>query len=96
MELRSCRRSLHQGPRKDDHIYIADTLGELGLFYRLCPLCVVGGSFVPIGGHNPIEPAQLGCQIFYGPHIFNFITICADFARKPRRRAAHEVMKPCL
>lgn len=77
--LRSRRRSLQQNPRREDQIYIADTLGELGIFYRLCPLCIVGGSFVPIGGHNPIEPAQLGCQIFYGPHMFNFVTICTDF-----------------
>ncbi len=78
-ELRAARRSLKHRPRKDDNIYIADTLGELGLFYRLCRLCVIGGSFVPVGGHNPIEPAQLGCQIFYGPHMFNFVSICSDF-----------------
>jgi 3-deoxy-D-manno-octulosonic-acid transferase len=78
-ELRSARRSLNHRARKDDHIYIADTLGELGLFYRLCRLCVIGGSFVPIGGHNPIEPAQFSCQIFYGPHMFNFVSICTEF-----------------
>jgi 3-deoxy-D-manno-octulosonic-acid transferase len=77
--LRAGLRSQRKLPQKNEPVYIADTLGELGLFYRLCRLCIVGGSFVPIGGHNPIEPAQLGCQIFYGPHMFNFISICHDF-----------------
>ena len=76
--IKASRRSLSQLPQKDDKIYIADTMGELGLFYRLCRLCVVAGSFT-WGGHNPIEPGQLGCEIFYGPHMFNFETIAAEF-----------------
>jgi len=89
--FKASRRSLKQGPHKDDQIYIADTLGELGLFFRLSRLCVMGGSFVPIGGHNPIEPAQLGCQIFYGPHMFNFVSICADFeSHGAARRVVNE------
>lgn len=60
-------------------VYIADTMGELGLFYRLCNTVVVGGSFADIGGHNPIEPGQLGCVIFYGPQMYNFVTINEDF-----------------
>jgi 3-deoxy-D-manno-octulosonic-acid transferase len=72
-------RSAGQSPRREDDVYIADTLGELGLFYRLSPLCIMGGSFVGIGGHNPIEPAQLGCLVFYGPFMFNFVSICHDF-----------------
>jgi 3-deoxy-D-manno-octulosonic-acid transferase len=76
--LKASRRSLKQMPQTGDDIYIADTMGELGVFYRLCRLCVVAGSFT-WGGHNPIEPGQLGCEIFYGPHMFNFATIAADF-----------------
>ena len=53
-------------------IYIADTLGELGLFYRLSSVAFVGGSLTEKGGHNPLEPARLGCAILHGPHIFNF------------------------
>lgn len=60
-------------------IYLADTMGELGTFYRLCPLVVMGGSFVPIGGHNPIEPAQLGCAILWGPHMHNFAKTRQEF-----------------
>jgi len=52
--------------------YVADTLGELGLFLRLADVAVMGGSFVPeIGGHNPMEPARLGVPVVTGPHAFN-------------------------
>jgi 3-deoxy-D-manno-octulosonic-acid transferase len=49
-------------------IYIADTMGEMGLFYRLAPFCFLGGSLVPVGGHNPLEPAALKCAVLAGPH----------------------------
>lgn len=64
--------------KKIPDFYIADTLGELGLFYRLGEIIVMGGSFVPVGGHNPIEPAQLECAIITGPEIFNFQQTYAD------------------
>ena len=55
-------------PAPDTDIYIADTLGELGLFYRLAPIAVIGKSFSHEGGgHNPIEAAQLNCAILTGP-----------------------------
>lgn len=63
----------------DTDIYIADTLGELGLFYRLCPIILMGGSFVSVGGHNPIEPAFLGCALLFGPHMENFSEIAKKF-----------------
>lgn len=58
-----------------DHtnLYIADTLGELGLFYRLSDIAFVGGSITPKGGHNPLEPARLGASILHGPETFNFV-----------------------
>lgn len=71
-------RSKNETMGKSD-IYVADTLGELGLFFRLCKIVVIGGSFADIGGHNPIEPAQLGCIILYGPVMYNFVTINDDF-----------------
>src|SRR6185312_946628 len=49
-------------------IYIADTMGEMGLFYRLAPFCFLGGTLVPLGGHNPLEPAALKCAVLAGPH----------------------------
>ncbi len=66
------RRAGGKMPGPATAIYIADTLGELGLFYRLADLCFVGGSLVPHGGQNPREPARLGCPILLGPHTGNF------------------------
>ena len=52
--------------------YVADTLGELGALFSVADVVVMGGSFVEgIGGHNPLEPARLGCAIVTGPHAFN-------------------------
>lgn len=53
-------------------VYLADTLGELGLFYRIAPVAFVGGSLVDHGGQNPIEPISLGTAILHGPHTHNF------------------------
>jgi 3-deoxy-D-manno-octulosonic-acid transferase len=65
------RRGLGQAPIAGE-VYIADTLGELGLFYRLCPFAFIGGSLVPHGGQNIIEPARLGRPVISGPHLENF------------------------
>ena len=67
-----CLRSKKDKISSDTQIYIADTLGELGLWYRIAPVSFVGGSFVPIGGHNPFEPAALGSAILHGPYVENF------------------------
>lgn len=58
-------------------IYVADTMGELGLFYRVAPIAFLGGSLVPHGGQNPIEPIRLGCAVLHGPHVHNFSDIFA-------------------
>jgi 3-deoxy-D-manno-octulosonic-acid transferase len=58
-----------------EDFYIADRLGELGLWYRIADVVFVGGSLIPKGGQNPIEPARLGCAILYGPHGSNFQVI---------------------
>lgn len=59
-------------------IYIADTLGELGLFYRLSPIAFIGGSLAPRGGQNMLEPARLDCAILAGPHVENFRAIAEE------------------
>mgnify|MGYP006427577823 CR=1 FL=1 len=64
------------GPETD--IYLADTLGELGLFYRLARAVFMGGSLVHHGGQNPLEPGQLGCAIALGPHTENFRKIVTE------------------
>ena len=53
-------------------IYIADTLGELGLFFRLAPFAFIGNSLAGFGGHNIIEPALLARPVISGPHLENF------------------------
>jgi len=65
------RRSLGQAP-VPGKIYIADTLGELGLFFRLAPFAFIGNSLVGFGGHNIIEPALLARPVLAGPHLENF------------------------
>ncbi len=62
-------------------IYIADTMGELGIFYRIAGIVFIGGSLVPHGGQNPLEAARLDCAIILGPHMENFPAITADFIR---------------
>jgi len=62
------RRSLGEAPDASREIYLADTLGELGLFFRLAGVALLGATLVPKGGHNPLEPARLGCPILLGPH----------------------------
>ncbi len=66
------RRAHGDLPGRDTAIYIADTMGELGLFYRLAHFAFVGGSLVRHGGQNPLEPARLNCAVLAGPHTFNF------------------------
>lgn len=66
------RRSLGQSPQAG-RIYVADTLGELGLFFRLAPFVFIGNSLVAGGGHNLIEPAKLARPVICGPHMENFI-----------------------
>lgn len=76
--LPHAQRSLGDAISSDTAIYIADTLGELGLFYRSCDIAFVGGAINPKGGHNPLEPARLGAAILHGPHIFNFTETYSD------------------
>ncbi len=70
-------RSRGELPDAATDIYVADTLGELGLIYRLAPVVLVGGSLVRHGGQNPIEAAKLGAAIVHGPHVWNFAEVYA-------------------
>ncbi len=79
--LTSALRSRGQLPHAGTDIYIADTLGELGLVYRVAPIVFMGGSLIPHGGQNPIEPAKFGAAILHGPHVANFADIYAALDR---------------
>jgi len=69
--LRIARRTRAEKVTAATEIYLADTLGELGLFYRLAGIAFVGGSLVRKGGHNPLEAALLDCAILHGPDMSN-------------------------
>ena len=61
-----------KGDGKQWDILVLDSLGELGRIYGLGALAFVGGSLVPVGGHNLLEPASFGCPVLFGPHTHNF------------------------
>lgn len=69
------QRSEKESVESATSFYIADTLGELGLFYRLSEIVFMGGSLVKHGGQNPLEAARLSCAIVTGPHTHNFASI---------------------
>jgi len=85
------RRTADELPEAEAQVYLADTMGELGLWYRLSPISFVGGSLEPIGGHNPFEPAALGSAILHGPYVTNFIDI---YQRLTEAKAARLVTSP--
>lgn len=76
--LKTARRASGGVIAPDTELYVADTLGELGIFYRAAGATFVGGSLVDKGGHNPLEPARLGPAILHGPHVFNFAETYAE------------------
>jgi 3-deoxy-D-manno-octulosonic-acid transferase len=75
--LRHAMRSRDELPNAATDVYIADTIGELGLVYRISPIVFMGGSLIEHGGQNPIEAAKLGVAILHGPHVWNFAPIYA-------------------
>ena len=75
--LSASRRSQGRLPDPKTDIYVVDTLGELGLVYRLAPIVFVGGSLATHGGQNPVEPIKLGAAVLHGPHVWNFAEIYA-------------------
>jgi 3-deoxy-D-manno-octulosonic-acid transferase len=68
-------RSQRAQPMPDVGIYVADTLGELGLIYRIAPIVFMGGSLASHGGQNPTEAVRLGAAVLHGPHVWNFAEI---------------------
>lgn len=81
-------RSAGAGPDGPD-VYVADTFGEMGLWYRLCDRVLMGGTFGSVEGHNPWEPARLGAAVLHGPRTANF---AADYAALDAAAAALPVV----
>jgi 3-deoxy-D-manno-octulosonic-acid transferase len=75
--LRIARRSANERADATTDVLLLDTLGELSLYYAAADAAFVGGSLVPIGGHNLLEPAALGIPTLTGPHVFNAEDIAA-------------------
>jgi 3-deoxy-D-manno-octulosonic-acid transferase len=92
--LRASLRSREELPVAATDIYVADTMGELGVFYRLAPIVFMGGSLVAHGGQNPIEAVKLGASIVHGPHVFNFTDVydALDRAGGARRADSQEAL----
>jgi 3-deoxy-D-manno-octulosonic-acid transferase len=81
MGLKTALRSASEKITAKTDIYIAATMGELGLFYRLAPIVFIGKSLSASGGQNPLEAARLGCAIIFGPHMTNFSEITETFMK---------------
>jgi 3-deoxy-D-manno-octulosonic-acid transferase len=91
-------RSRGDLPNPDVDIFVADTLGELGLIYRLAPIVFMGGSLASHGGQNPIEAIRLGAAVVHGPHVWNFGEIYAtlDEAQGAELVADEKALTACL
>lgn len=75
--METARRSTGECVRPTAQVYLADTMGELAQLYAAADVAFVGGSLVPAGGHNVLEPAALGIPVLVGPHVFNCAEIIA-------------------
>jgi len=83
-------------------VLILDTLGELARLYGLARVSFVGGSLLPFGGHNLLEPASFGCPVFFGPHTENFVQMAEDLTQAGGGKRVHnatelsEMIRPLL
>ncbi|KAH9101265.1 hypothetical protein LEN26_015779 [Aphanomyces euteiches] len=73
--LKTTTRTQDQVPSADSNVFIVDTMGETQLYYEAASVVFVGGSLVPIGGHNILEPLRSGCTVLHGPHMTNFTSV---------------------
>lgn len=89
--LTVARRSTGALPTEDAAVYLADTFGELGLWYRLAPAALIGGSFGPVEGHNPWEAAHLDAALLHGPRTANFAD---DYTTLGDAQAARRIETP--
>jgi len=90
MQLTHARRSTGERVTARTDIYLADTLGELGGFFRILTIVFMGGALVRAGGHNPIEPALLGAALLTGPHTHNFTEFYAAFEHNQACETVHD------
>ena len=94
--IRFWRRSLWSGDPLNGGVFLLDTIGELASIYSLADVAFVGGSLVPKGGHNIIEPAQHGVAIIVGNHTENFRDIVSLFQSRDAVRVAGQAEFPLV
>lgn len=75
------RRSRNETPDSDTSVWLGDTMGELGFWYARSSLCFIGGTLVPIGGHNPLEALSVGKPVLFGPHTQNAADVYGALTR---------------
>lgn len=85
-KLSFLRRSQWETPKPKTNTLLLDTFGELARVYRYATVAFVGGSLVPTGGHNPIEPAAAGVPVCFGSYMSNFREIASVFLRNDSAR----------
>ena len=78
----SARRSLSQRITSETDVYVADTVGEMGIFYSLAQIAFIGGTLVDRGGQNPIEPGRFNVAVLAGPSRFNFADAYEELSRR--------------
>lgn len=71
-QLKTALRSANEKIQPKTEVYIADTIGEMGIWYELCPIVFIGGSLIPHGGQNFMEPSRCRDAVIVGPHMHNF------------------------
>lgn len=77
------RRSRGQAPNQRTRVLLADTMGEMGIWFRLADAVYLGGGHTPdVGGHNPLEPIRLGKPVVSGPDVFNFAEMMKDLEER--------------
>lgn len=81
MNIKVAQRSKEKKPHGDTEIFIGDSIGEMGLYYRIARIVFIGGSLVKHGGHNPLEPARLDNALISGPYMYNFEDISSELKK---------------
>ncbi len=89
-EFQCVHRTAEEATDEGTDVFLVDTMGELPMFYAVSDVAFVGGSLVPVGGHNLLEPAALGLPVISGPHVFNAQEIADMFIERGASRVVHD------
>ncbi len=90
VELQPCALRSADALDAGTPVYIADTIGEMGLWYRLATVTLMGGSFAQVGGHNPFEPLACGSAVLHGANVWNFSEVYDDLDAAGRAQQVND------